>query len=65
MIDHWWDLLDTPLVAPEGFFDASQGQMPAQGVAAMRSQMDCTKSIRSSTDNSSNPGGGEGIGLDI
>ncbi len=35
------------------------------GVAAMRSQRDCTKSIGSSTDNSSNPGGGEGIGLDI
>lgn len=31
----------------------------------MRSQRDCTKSIRSSTDSSSNPGGGEGIGLDM
>lgn len=32
MIDHRRDLLDTPLVAPEGFSDASQGKIPAQGL---------------------------------
>lgn len=31
----------------------------------MRSHKDCTKSIRSSTGSSSNPGGGEGIGFGI
>lgn len=41
------------------------GTGTCSGVAAMRSHRDCTKSIRSSTESSSNPGGGEGIGFGI